>query len=172
MFSRDEIDWLIDWLVHLYPPITRKRRCAMLWTNPHPLRSWPFSTLSCWRFDFFSRKFAACSKPPSRDNYRKASYPRTQQRDQGGGWTHDPAIRVVVKTTPLPIWPRCQLEDTTFEAKASDGVLETGLGSWDTFLKVSSRSRLGLELQISISSLGLEKLWSRNMRSLETQNLD
>ena len=32
------------------------------------------------------------------------------------------------------------------------------------------KSRLGLELQVSISSLGLEKLWSRNMRSLETQN--
>ena len=102
-------DWLIDWLVHLYPPITRKRRCAMLWTNPHPLRSWPFSKLSCWHFDFFPRKFAACSKPPSRDNYRKASYPRTQQRDQGAGWTHDPAIRVVVITTPLPIRPRCRL---------------------------------------------------------------
>ena len=35
-------------------------------------------------FEFMSTKFAACSKPPSRDNYRKASYPRTQQRDQGG----------------------------------------------------------------------------------------
>ena len=72
----------------------------MFWTNPHPLRSWPFSKLSCWRFDFFPRKFAACSKPPSRDNYRKASYPGTQQRNQGAGWTHDPTIRVVVKTTP------------------------------------------------------------------------
>ena len=101
-------DWLIAWLVHLYPPITRKRRCAIFWTNPHPLRSWPFSKLSCWRFDFFPRKFAACSKPPSRDNHRKASHPRTQQRDQGAGWTHDPAIRVVVKTTPLPIRPRCR----------------------------------------------------------------
>ena len=95
--------------MHLYPPITRKRRCAIFWTNPHPLRSWPFSKFSCWRFDFFPRKFAACLKPPSRDNYRKASYPRTQQRDQGAGWTHDPAIRVVVKTTPLPIRPRCRL---------------------------------------------------------------
>ena len=99
---------MIDWLMHLYSPITRKRRCAMFWTNTHPLRSWPFSKLSCWRFDFFPRKFAACSKPPSRDNYRKASYPRTQQRDQGAGWTHNSAIRVVVKTTPLPIWPRCR----------------------------------------------------------------
>ena len=53
----------------------------------------------------------------------------------------------------------------------SDGVLETGLGSQDTFLKVSSRSHLGLELQVSILGLGLEKSWSRNVRSLETQNL-
>ena len=37
------------WLVYLYPLITRKRRCAMLWTNPHPLSSWPFSS---WRFTF------------------------------------------------------------------------------------------------------------------------
>ena len=36
-------------------------------------------------FDFFPHKFAACSKPLNRDNYRKASYPRMQQRDQGAG---------------------------------------------------------------------------------------
>ena len=35
-------------------------------------------------FELLSTKFTACSKPPSRDNYRKASYPRTQQRDQQG----------------------------------------------------------------------------------------
>ena len=40
--------WFLG-LVYLYPPITRKRRCAMLWTNPHPLSSWPFSG---WRFTF------------------------------------------------------------------------------------------------------------------------
>ena len=40
----------------------------LFWTNPHLLRSWPFSKFSGWRFDFFPRKFAACSKPPSRDN--------------------------------------------------------------------------------------------------------
>ena len=68
-----------------------------------------FHKLSCWPFDFFPRKFTVSSKPPSRDNYRKASYPRTQQRDQGAGGTHNPAIRVVVKTTPLPIRPRCRL---------------------------------------------------------------
>ena len=57
-------------------------------------------------FDFFPHEFAACSKPLSRDNHRKASYPRTQQRDQGAGWTHVHATRVVVKTTSLPSWPR------------------------------------------------------------------
>ena len=38
--------------------------------------------------DFFSRKFAAGTKPASRDNYRiKASYPRRQQCNHGAGWT-------------------------------------------------------------------------------------
>ena len=32
-------------------------------------------------FEFLSTKFAACLKSPSRDNHRKASYSRTQQRD-------------------------------------------------------------------------------------------
>ena len=32
-------------------------------------------------FEFLSTEFAACSKPPSRDNHRKASYPRAQQHD-------------------------------------------------------------------------------------------
>ena len=36
-------------------------------------------------FEFLSSKFAACLKPPSRDNHRKASYPTTQQCDQGAG---------------------------------------------------------------------------------------
>ena len=58
--------------------------------------------------DFFPHKFATCSKPLSRDNHRKASYPRTQQHDQGAGWTHVHATRVIVKTTSLPSWPRCR----------------------------------------------------------------
>ena len=33
-------------------------------------------------FEFLSTDFAACSKQPRKDNHRKASYPRTQQRDQ------------------------------------------------------------------------------------------
>ena len=133
--------WLIDWLVHLYPPITRKRRCAMLRTSPHPLRSWPFSKLSCWRFDFFPRKFAACSKPPSRDNYRKASYPRTQQRDQGAGWTHDPAIRVVVKVfniLPLNFWTK-KISITLKECFKILFKLERKM--WRFFTRTAFRSR-------------------------------
>ena len=60
-------------------------------------------------FVLFPRKFAACLKPPSRDNHRKASYPKMQQRDQDAGLTHDYVVKVVVKTTPLPSWPRCRL---------------------------------------------------------------
>ena len=36
-------------------------------------------------FDVFQRKFAVCSKSPSRVNHRKPSYPWTQERDQGAG---------------------------------------------------------------------------------------
>ena len=36
-------------------------------------------------FKFLSIEFAACSKPPSRDNHRKVSYPWTQQREQSAG---------------------------------------------------------------------------------------
>ena len=35
-------------------------------------------------FQILPTAFAACSKPPSRDNHRKASYPSSQQRHQGG----------------------------------------------------------------------------------------
>jgi len=31
--------------------------------------------------------FSACSKPPSRDDYCKVPYSRTQQRDERGSWT-------------------------------------------------------------------------------------
>ena len=36
-------------------------------------------------FEFLSTEFAAYSKPPSRDNHRKASYSRMQNRDQVAG---------------------------------------------------------------------------------------
>ena len=34
---------------------------------------------------FLSTEFAGCSKPPSKDNHLKASYPTMQQCDQGVG---------------------------------------------------------------------------------------
>ena len=65
---------------------------------------------SCGFLQILSTEFAACSKPPSRNNHRKASYPRTQQRDHLNLWELNPdhSIMVVVKTTPLPIRPRCR----------------------------------------------------------------
>ena len=41
-------------------------------------------------FVFLPTEFAACSKPPSTDNHRQASYPRTQQYDQGTGVLVEP----------------------------------------------------------------------------------
>jgi len=51
---------------------------AIFWTNLYLLRSCPFPSFSVlWLFTIV---FAACSKPPSRDNNRKVPYPRTQQQ--------------------------------------------------------------------------------------------
>jgi len=73
-FRFKEMDWnciwhcnncvclLVCWLFllfYLYPPVTRKQR---------------------WRYI----EFAACSKPPSSNNHRKAPYPRTQHRVRWG----------------------------------------------------------------------------------------
>ena len=63
--------------------------------NPHLLRSFHRSNILVYFFEFCLMILAACRKPSSRDYHRKASYPRTQERDQGGGWT-DLAIWVVV----------------------------------------------------------------------------
>jgi len=40
--------------------------------------------VSCCFFRFLTTEFAACLKPPSRDNHRKAPYPRMQQRVRWG----------------------------------------------------------------------------------------
>ena len=50
-----------------------------------PLRSFQWSNVPVDFFELLSTEFAACSKSQSRDNHRKASYPRTQQRDQDAG---------------------------------------------------------------------------------------
>jgi len=48
----------------------------------------------------FSRVlFAACSMPPSRDNHRKAPYPRTQQRMRLG-WELNLDYAVVITRSP------------------------------------------------------------------------
>ena len=47
------------------------------------IKYWFDSKFSSWLFDFFPSKFAAFSKPPSRNNHRfKVHYPRTQLRDK------------------------------------------------------------------------------------------
>ena len=61
-------------------------------------------------WEFWSNKFAACSKPPSRDNHRKALYRRVQQHDQGADGPNNQAIRAFVNTTPLPIRPCCRCQ--------------------------------------------------------------
>ena len=101
-------NWLIDWCIFIL--LSRESDGALCFGRIRTrLGVDHFPSFPVDVFDFFPRKFAACSKPPSRDNYRKASYSRTQQRDQGADWTLDPAIRVVVKMTPLLIRPRCRL---------------------------------------------------------------
>ena len=63
----------------LIPRLQERDECASILDESEPYLSFRLM------FDFLPRKFAACSKPPSRDNHRKASYPRTHQRDQGAG---------------------------------------------------------------------------------------
>ena len=88
-------------LAHIHPPVTRQRQTLNIgrsahfslqwllrgWRNPHLLRSFQWSKVPVNSLKFLSTEFAACTKPPSRDNHRKASYPRMQQRDQGTGRT-------------------------------------------------------------------------------------
>ena len=41
--------WLIDCCIFILLSRERCVPCAMVWTNPHPLRSWTFSKLFGWR---------------------------------------------------------------------------------------------------------------------------
>ena len=75
--------------------------------------------------------------------------------------------KIVQFSTAQPFGPvKCPVLELVMEFSRPVSGLKT-----DTFLKVLSRSNLGLKLQVSISILGIEKSWSRNMRSLEIQNL-
>ena len=60
-------------------------------------------------FKFLSIDFDACLKPPSRDNHRKESYPRTQQHDQGAGEPRScnqgrPKNNAFTLSAMLPTW--------------------------------------------------------------------
>ena len=78
---------------YIDPPVTRQRQALTVARSAHFI----VITVSCLAFPAIQRfcgffripvhKFAGCSKPPSRDNHRKASYPRTQQCDQSTNWT-------------------------------------------------------------------------------------
>jgi len=71
---------------------------AIFWTNPHPLRSYPFSSFSVVLW-LLTTEFAACSKPPSRDNHRKTPYPKTQQRVRWG-WELNVDHGIVITRSP------------------------------------------------------------------------
>ena len=87
-------------VAHIYLPVTGKLQTLILLNDPTASDTFNCNDYFVIRriqtclgvsnvlvdfFELFSTEFAACSKPPSRDNHRKASYPRTQQRDQGVG---------------------------------------------------------------------------------------
>ena len=55
--------------------------CRLLITKNHSLL---VSNVPVNFFELSSTEFAASSKPSIRDKHRKASYPKAQERDQGG----------------------------------------------------------------------------------------
>jgi len=75
--------WLLLFVFSIFILLSRESDGgAIFWTNPNPLMSCPFLSFPVvW---LLATEFAACSKPPSRDNHRKTLYPRTQQRDRRG----------------------------------------------------------------------------------------
>ena len=80
--------------MHIYPPVAEQLLALTIGRSAHFYIAVTTSLLGGIQrsnnvpvdfFEFLSTEFAACSKPSSRDNPRKASYLRTQQRDQGAG---------------------------------------------------------------------------------------
>jgi len=71
---------------------------VIFWTNPHPLRSCLFSNFPLFLW-LLTIEFAAYSKPPSRENYRKEPYPRTQQRVRRG-WELNLHHAIVITRSP------------------------------------------------------------------------
>ena len=76
----------------------RLHLCWLLraWRNQHLLTNFQWTNVSCDFVEFLSTEFVACLKPHSRDEI-------------GCRLNQDYAIRVVVKTTPLPFRSRCRL---------------------------------------------------------------
>ena len=84
-------------VAHIYPPVTGQRQTLTCWTIRTLFHYQDYfvigeistrlgvSDVPVDFFELLSTEFAACLKLPSRDNHRKASYPRTQQHDQGAG---------------------------------------------------------------------------------------
>ena len=70
---------------HFYPSITGSD--AFLGTNSHSLGSYPVTKLSSCCMKNCPDNLLLVLVPPSRDKYRKVSYPRTLQHDEGVGWT-------------------------------------------------------------------------------------
>jgi len=80
---------------YVYEIIFVSRECCVLFSEKKEFSISDFFRLLLW---LFTTEFAAYSKPPSRDNYRKALYPRTQQHvgyNEGGSeisitrsWSH------------------------------------------------------------------------------------
>ena len=58
-------------LIHFYPPLTRDVGTFSLSKSSTPAEELTVFQAFRLRLDFFPHKFAACSKPPSRDNHRK-----------------------------------------------------------------------------------------------------
>ena len=77
-------------VAHIHLPVTGQRQTIAVgrfahfllhwllrdWRNPHLRRSFQWSNVPADFFEYLPTEFAACSKPPSRDNHRKAFYPR------------------------------------------------------------------------------------------------
>ena len=101
-------------LIYLHVFVTRKRQWYFLWRNCSHLL-W---VDSFWMtFDFFPRKFAACSKPPSRGNHRKnLSKDATLWSECGSNPDH--VIMVEVKTTLFTLLPIHCLPCESWRAKA------------------------------------------------------
>ena len=95
---KQNINWLAKILImrtrfvvvvvaHIHPPVTGQLQTLNIersthfslqwllrsWWNPHLLKSFQWSNVSVDFFELLPTEFASFSKPPSRDNYRKAS---------------------------------------------------------------------------------------------------